>query len=62
VFVARRRVDGGWSLAYPVKGGGCDGELRVLLMGATCPFQVDGGEINGWKQSFNVGVSESGVW
>ena len=37
----------GWrwieGVAYPVEGGGCDAELRVVvLMGATCLFQAGG--------------------
>jgi len=43
LLFARRRVGGGWSLAYPgeVEGGGCDVEVRVVLvMGATCVFQA----------------------
>jgi len=45
-------------LAYPVEGGGCDVELRVVVvvpMGATCLFQVGFVfELFNWLQDFNV--------
>jgi hypothetical protein len=50
-------VDGAWLYPVEVEGRwGCDTELRVVLMGATCSFQVDFvGEVN-WRQGSNAGL------